>query len=172
MIFSLLILNILLYLPSSIFIHPDRKKKILISTHWTEVNSSSNNFFTFNPLHAPVPFLYPLKISENQRFSDVSRGYRNGTLVWNGLKTFQSTGYFTKSKVLKEKKISERNRLSVVLSYTMFSKAILIYKRLLKTRSHISRSFFSQKPILDIWQDSKYATYLNATAHARCTKTT
>ena len=29
-------------------------------------------------------FLYPLKTSENFWFSDVLRGYRNGTLVWNG----------------------------------------------------------------------------------------
>ena len=27
---------------------------------------------------------YPLKTSENQRFSDVFRGYRTGTLVENG----------------------------------------------------------------------------------------
>ena len=32
-----------------------------------------------------VPFLYPLKTSENQRFSDVFRGYRNRTLDWIGL---------------------------------------------------------------------------------------
>ena len=28
-----------------------------------------------------VPFLYPLKMSENQRFSDIFRGYKNGTLA-------------------------------------------------------------------------------------------
>ena len=33
----------------------------------------------FNPFHA-VPFLYPLILSQNQRFSDISRGYRNKTL--------------------------------------------------------------------------------------------
>ena len=33
-----------------------------------------------NPFHANVLFLYPLKMSENQRFSDVFRGYRNGKL--------------------------------------------------------------------------------------------
>ena len=34
------------------------------------------------------PFYIPenvLKTSENQRFSDVFRGYRKGTLAWNGL---------------------------------------------------------------------------------------
>ena len=34
-----------------------------------------------NPFQANVPFLYPLKISENQRFSDVFRGYKKGTLA-------------------------------------------------------------------------------------------
>ena len=33
-----------------------------------------------------VPLLYPLKTLENQRFSDVFRGYSSGTLVENGLK--------------------------------------------------------------------------------------
>ena len=37
-----------------------------------------------NPFHANVPFLYPLKTSENQRFSEVLREYRNGTLAWKG----------------------------------------------------------------------------------------
>ena len=35
---------------------------------------------------ANIPLLYPLKTSENQRFSDVFRGYRNGTLDENGKK--------------------------------------------------------------------------------------
>ena len=34
-----------------------------------------------NPFHANVLFLYPLKTPENQRFSDVFRGYRNRTLT-------------------------------------------------------------------------------------------
>ena len=38
---------------------------------------------SINPLEANVPFLYPLKTSENQRFSDVFRGYRN--VAYNGL---------------------------------------------------------------------------------------
>ena len=35
----------------------------------------------FNPSYANVPFLYPLKMSENQRFSDVFRGDRNKALA-------------------------------------------------------------------------------------------
>ena len=34
-----------------------------------------------NPFHAIVPFLYPLKTLENQRFSNVYRGYRNKGLI-------------------------------------------------------------------------------------------
>ena len=37
-----------------------------------------------NPFSSSVP-LCSLKTSENQRFSDVFRGYRSGTLVENGL---------------------------------------------------------------------------------------
>ena len=34
-----------------------------------------------NPLSANVIFLHPMKMPENQGFSDVFRGYRNGTLA-------------------------------------------------------------------------------------------
>ena len=39
-----------------------------------------------NPFHANVPFLYTLKTSENHRFADFFRGFRNGTLTQNGLR--------------------------------------------------------------------------------------
>ena len=39
-----------------------------------------------NPSHANVQFRYTLKTSENQRFTEVFKGYRNGTLAWNGLR--------------------------------------------------------------------------------------
>ena len=39
----------------------------------------------FNPLMSSVTFLYPLKTSENLRFSDVFKGYKNVTLDINGL---------------------------------------------------------------------------------------
>ena len=38
-----------------------------------------------NPFSTNVPLLYPLKTSENLRFSDVFRGYRSRALVENGL---------------------------------------------------------------------------------------
>ena len=40
----------------------------------------------FNPYSPNVTFLYPLKNSENRRFSDVFRGYKNVTLGEYGLK--------------------------------------------------------------------------------------
>ena len=43
-----------------------------------------------NRFQANVPFLYPLKTSENLQFSDVFRWYRKGTLAWNSLKRVAS----------------------------------------------------------------------------------
>ena len=39
----------------------------------------------FNPFHATDLFWYPMKTSENQRFSNVFRGYQNRSVTWNGL---------------------------------------------------------------------------------------
>ena len=47
-----------------------------------------DNFQTviiINPFHATDLLLYPLKTSENQRFSDVFRGYQKRSVVRNGL---------------------------------------------------------------------------------------
>ena len=44
-----------------------------------------------NPFPTNFPLLYPLKASENLRFSDVFRGYRSGTLVGNGLRQYSQT---------------------------------------------------------------------------------
>ena len=38
-----------------------------------------------NPLQANIPFLYPLKKSENFWFSDISKGSIIEALAWNGL---------------------------------------------------------------------------------------
>ena len=37
--------------------------------------------WNLNSFSTNIPFLHPLKTSENLRFSDVFRGYRSGTLV-------------------------------------------------------------------------------------------
>ena len=41
-----------------------------------ESHCSENSSLVVNPFHVSVFFLYPLKTSENQRFSDVFIGYR------------------------------------------------------------------------------------------------
>ena len=43
--------------------------------------------YVYNLLRASVPFVEPLKMSENHSFSGVVSGYRNGTLAWNGLRS-------------------------------------------------------------------------------------
>ena len=43
--------------------------------------------FLFNPLQPSVAFLYPLKRSEKQGFSDIFKGYKKATLGCNGLMT-------------------------------------------------------------------------------------
>ena len=40
----------------------------------------------FNPFQSSVLLVYPLKMSMNQRCSDIFRGYRNRILVWDGLR--------------------------------------------------------------------------------------
>ena len=50
--------------------------------------SALPNFFTVWRIHFTyfinVPFLHPLQMPENNKFLDVYRVYRNGTLAWNG----------------------------------------------------------------------------------------
>ena len=40
-----------------------------------------------------------LKTSKNQRFSDVFRGYRSGTLVEKGLNTYENTKFYSKKSM-------------------------------------------------------------------------
>ena len=48
------------------------------------INVSTSGRDYLNPFHANVPFLYPLKTSENPEFSDAFRGYIYGTFAWSG----------------------------------------------------------------------------------------
>ena len=50
-----------------------------------------------NPFQLKVPYLHPLKKSENQYFSDVFRGYRNGALGVNQLKRYMFPNLTLKS---------------------------------------------------------------------------
>ena len=49
--------------------------------------------FLFNPFSTNDPLLYPLKATENLRFSDVFRWYRMGTIAEDGLKYMICTRY-------------------------------------------------------------------------------
>ena len=72
-----------------------RKSVVLILADIGFLNLSSR--FSTN-----VPLLYPLKTSENQRFSDVFRGYRSGTLIENELNfgyVSTSTTYISKDEI-------------------------------------------------------------------------
>ena len=53
----------------------------LLSLRDLKTNKNSN----INPFSANVPLLYPLKTSENRRFSEVFRGFTSGRLVKNEL---------------------------------------------------------------------------------------
>ena len=57
---------------------------------------------TINPFHATCLFRYPLKTSENRRFSDVFRGYRMRPVAWNGSKMMINSLYFLLIKNLKK----------------------------------------------------------------------
>ena len=59
------------------------RHKDLNTTFFTSLCSTSEMLLThFSPL---LYFYNSLKTSQNQRFSDVFRGYRNGEMAWKGL---------------------------------------------------------------------------------------
>ena len=55
------------------------------SNDLSEVNHFLNLTNLINPLLSGVPFLYPLKASENRGFSGIFKGYKKGILGGNGL---------------------------------------------------------------------------------------
>ena len=66
----------------------DKKSRKLRKTEKLRCEVNINPFSTFD--------LYTLNTSENQRFSDVSRGYRSGILVENGLNWTKNLDFFLK----------------------------------------------------------------------------
>ena len=58
---------------------------------WPNTWKSQNLYF--NPLHTTDIFWYPLETLENQRFSDVFRGYQKISVTWNGLIYFFRPNY-------------------------------------------------------------------------------
>ena len=59
-------------------------KSIVKFIGWSKIHLNRGSLF--NPSSTNVSLLYPLKISENLRFSDVFRGYRSETSAENELK--------------------------------------------------------------------------------------
>ena len=69
---------------------------MLCEAYWTSETDKEDSFLgnfeedvlfvsLINSVHVTGLFLYPLKTSENQRFSYVFRGYRKRPVAWNGL---------------------------------------------------------------------------------------
>ena len=50
-------------------------------------NTKKQKTVLINPFHATGLFLFPLKTSGNQRFSDVFRGYKKRSVALNGLRS-------------------------------------------------------------------------------------
>ena len=62
--------------------------------------------------HANVPLLSPLKTSDNQRFSDIFKGYKNETVEWNGLVSAKSQ-YFENILLLSDINLMFRCLVSI-----------------------------------------------------------
>ena len=60
-----------------------------------------SHYNVINQFQVTGLFLYPLKISENQRFSDVFRVYRKRPVAWNWLITFNFRFVQTRKSPLK-----------------------------------------------------------------------
>ena len=60
--------------------HPKHIKQSIIYSQQLHVSRICSREDDFNPFLSNVTFLYPLKTSENHRFSEVFREYRNVTL--------------------------------------------------------------------------------------------
>ena len=75
-----------------------KKWGLLKENYSRKSNSSVKHDSSINPYSTNVPLPYPLKVSENFRFSDVFKGYRSGKLVENGLKRMTSTTKMASNK--------------------------------------------------------------------------
>ena len=80
---------------------------------------------SINPFQATGLFLYPLKTSENQRFSDVFRGHRKRPVAWNGLRSkWVKWKPFSYTLTL-DKALNQSNR-SIVLMLILVSDFFII----------------------------------------------
>ena len=65
------------------------------------ISKLCSGHYLFNPYSPNVTFLYPLQTSENPRFSDVFREYRNVTLEEYGLKPPTKTNNKSNSTIFR-----------------------------------------------------------------------
>ena len=69
---------------------PSWKSKTHFRPIFTYISIKSTHFKPLSHLYTPWKrqkiFQYPLFLGSTEKFSDVFRRYRNGTLAWNGLK--------------------------------------------------------------------------------------
>ena len=63
------------------FLYTDNLVNVIVLNYLINIRKK---LYPFNPFSTNAPLLYPLKTSENRRFSDVFGGYRKETLVENG----------------------------------------------------------------------------------------
>ena len=59
-----------------------------LDEHQTEYSLRCHNLRQLKPFHVTGILWYPLKPSENQRFSDAFKGYRKRPVAWNGLSVY------------------------------------------------------------------------------------
>ena len=80
--------------------------------HWTWKWEKLHLFppnSSLQSISSHAQFLYLLKTLENQRFAGLSRGYRNGTMTWNGIVLTEAAtgGVLLKKAILKNLQYSQ-----------------------------------------------------------------
>ena len=63
-------------------------------THQVKLPPTITFNYDINLFSSNVPYLYPPKMSQNERFFDVFRGYRNGKLGQNELLQFAFVAHY------------------------------------------------------------------------------
>ena len=99
--------------------------------------------FIINPFQATVLFLYPLKTSQNLRFSAVFRGYRKRAVARNGLNGMH------------EKELSKDHQVTV--SYLSSSTSIAILENYVWCAEAVVRRWSVKKMFLKIslnWEEN------------------
>ena len=111
------------------------------------------NIYTYQ-FHANDLFLYPLKTSENQRFSDVFRGYRKRLTAWNWLLTIFIT-YCWKAGKLSElsfrKKYNWSAYICMYLTFQLICQMCLHLDKAIRKSTGLIYWDFAQK-IIEIFE--------------------